>query len=137
MLSFIGKIPGDTKKALSDVAHEAFLFLGDDFEVNLSFITKEKMIELNKKYNNKEEVTDILSFRLDNSENGGDIVIARGEAERRAKEWRVDNAGALSLLLAHGILHLAGYGHSNASERAKMEKAEEYILKKAGVEIER
>lgn len=125
------------KKVLVRAAKRAFLYLGDDFEVNLRFVSKEKIKELNRIYRNRDLSTDILSFKLDPSTSGGDIVICYKEAQVQAVKHRVTLSNAATFLLVHGILHLAGYEHTKTIDRVKMEKAEEDILTQSGVKFER
>jgi rRNA maturation RNase YbeY len=42
-----------------------------------------------------------------------------------------------AFLMVHGMLHLAGYDHLKAAERAKMEEAEAEILESVGIKVER
>lgn len=123
------------EKLLRDAANEAFLYLGGEFEVNLKFVSQEEIRELNKTYRNKDSVTDVLSFGVDPGQPGGDIVIYYEELQRDAKEWELTTSEAGAFLLVHGILHLSDYDHTNAEDRAKMEKAEEEILSKVGVSL--
>jgi probable rRNA maturation factor len=66
--------------------------------------------------------TDVLCFPLDEEEHHGvrvlgDVVIAPAVAARNNPE---DAAAELRLLLVHGILHILGYDHEDADERATM-----------------
>lgn len=135
------KIFGNTfeidKKALEAAAKEAFLHLRDDFDVNFRFISESRMKELNRVYRKKDRVTDVLSFKLDQSEPGGDVVICYKEVNREAKLWQMAQTDVASFLLIHGLLHLWGMDHENRGERVKMEKAETAILKKIGIKLNR
>jgi probable rRNA maturation factor len=125
------------KRLLKKVSAEAFLYLSEDFEANLRFVSEKKIRELNRIYRNRDLPTDILSFSLDPGNHGGDIVICYKEVKSQAKKWRISVTDAAGFLLIHGILHLAGFEHTKTSDRVKMEKAEENILKKVGIKIER
>lgn len=115
----------------------AFKYLGQDLEVNLKFISATEIRKLNCIYRHKDEVTDVLSFELDDEVPGGDIVICLSEAKKNAKCSRFNLEQTVALLLVHGILHLADFDHKKKADRAKMEKAEEEILARAGIELER
>jgi probable rRNA maturation factor len=136
-LSIFGSTYEVDKKALEGVAREAFLYLGADFEVNFRFVSEAQITKLNKVYRKKNRVTDVLSFKLDSDESGGDVVICYKELIREAKAWKMSPSDTACFLLVHGILHLAGYDHTNPAERAKMEKTEKEVLKKKGIEVER
>lgn len=89
-------------------------------ELSLSFVTVDEMAELHLRYLGEEGPTDVLSFPLDEDEDGvrvlGDVVIAPGVAARN----NPDAAAELRLLLVHGILHLLGHDHEDEGERSKM-----------------
>ena len=72
--------------------------------------------ELNKKYRNKDYVTDVLSFNIDQEMGNdtyylGDVVINKEQAERQAKKIKNGLEKEISELAAHGILHLLGVHH--------------------------
>lgn len=137
MFKIIGPTYKINKKLLSLAAKEAFLYLGKDFEVNLLFVTPKRIQELNRIYRHKDKITDVLSFKLDDKESGGDIVVCLAQAKEDAKCSRLNLEQEVALLLVHGMLHLAGFEHTKAHNRAKMEKAEKEILSKVGIEVER
>jgi probable rRNA maturation factor len=91
-------------------------------ELSVSFVDDAEMEELHVRYMNEEGPTDVLSFPLDEEEHHGvrvlgDVVIAPAVAARNNPE---DPAAELRLLLVHGILHVLGYDHEDAGERAAM-----------------
>ena len=91
-------------------------------ELSVSFVDDGEMEELHVRYMNEEGPTDVLSFPLDEEEHHGvrvlgDVVIAPAVAARNNPE---DPAAELRLLLVHGILHVLGYDHEDADERAAM-----------------
>jgi rRNA maturation RNase YbeY len=91
-------------------------------ELSVSFVDVAEMEELHVRYMDEEGPTDVLSFPLDEEEHHGvrvlgDVVIAPAVAARNNPE---DPAAELRLLLVHGILHVLGYDHEDADERAAM-----------------
>jgi probable rRNA maturation factor len=136
-LNLSGKIYDIDKKVLLDVSNEAFLYLGEDFEANLRFVSEAEIKKLNKTFRGLDSVTDILSFKLEDTESGGDIAICYKKLVHEAQEWDMSITNAAAFLLVHGILHLSGYDHMDEAERVKMEKAEEEILLKKGITIGR
>jgi probable rRNA maturation factor len=126
-----------SEKVLRRTACETFLHLGKDYEVSLRFVSEKKIRELNRIYRNRDLITDVLSFGLNDKEPGGDIAICYKEVIRQAKRWRQTADETSALILVHGMLHLAGYKHTKINDRVKMEKTEAKILKSAGVKIER
>jgi probable rRNA maturation factor len=64
----------------------------------------------------------------------GDVVISTETAEREALDRRVTLEEEMALLLIHGILHLLGYDHEDAPEKAgAMEAKEQEIMARLGL----
>lgn len=103
-------------------------------ELSVSFVTADEMADLHQRYLGEEGPTDVLSFPLGDTDEGGarilgDVVIAPDVAAANRPE---DPAAELRLLLVHGILHLLGHDHEDDGERAEMwAKQERY----AGVRV--
>lgn len=95
-------------------------------ELSITFVEDEKMKEMNKKYTNRDDVTDVLSFGFDDTpELMGDIYISIPQAERQKEE---DLLYELKLLTIHGILHLAGYDDKTEEQIKVMREREKYYL---------
>lgn|SRR3989344_1688087 len=128
---------------------DSILKLGDkNIELSLNLVGEEKIKELNKQYRNKDEVTDVLSFPMNetfnfqlpalpagrstfNSIDLGDIFICLPFAKKQAKLENVDIETKLAQLAVHGFLHLLGYDHEKSEEEAeKMFNLEKQILSK-------
>lgn len=123
------------RKLLENLTQEVFDYLGEEFSVSVKFACENCIRGLNKEYTGKDEPTNVLSFTDDTG--GGDIVICESVVEKEAKKLKYFESDLILLYFVHGMLHLAGFDHTNEEERAKMEKAEEAILSKIGVKIER
>jgi probable rRNA maturation factor len=96
-------------------------------ELSVAFVTVEEMADLHRRYMGEPGPTDVLSFPLDEEDEGGvmllgDVVIAPSVA---AANNRDDPAAELRLLLVHGILHLLGHDHQDADERRTMWEIQE------------
>ncbi len=131
--------------------------LKGEIEISLAIVGDGRMRKLNKIYRGKNRVTDVLSF--DNrkvipylskafphsgKENNvkfidppdgikrlGEIIICYPEAKKQAKRLNHSLEKELTILLIHGILHLAGYDHEKDEDQVvEMEKIEKKILKK-------
>lgn len=83
-------------------------------EVSLVLVGDEKMKELNGKYRGKDEITDVLSFGDLN-----EIVICAPQAKRQSRLLKTGLKNELTRLLAHGIVHLAGYDHEKSVREAE------------------
>lgn len=76
-------------------------------EVSVSFVSQQEIRELNKKYRDLDEPTDVLSFPQEDWEAEivqlGDVVIC---------EELCDD---IALLVVHSMLHLFGYDHHDGT----------------------
>lgn len=121
-------------------------YISDKFDkdknckVNIIFVGKKEIRELNKKYRDKDSATDVLSFSYlydkDSGESNkaiedfdrqhgfyviGEIVICpkvAKENSKRQKNWSFYLE--IFLLIIHGFLHLYDYDHETPGDREKM-----------------
>jgi probable rRNA maturation factor len=80
---------------------------------------------LNRDFRNKDRPTDVLAFaqregRLAAGDLLGDVVISIPTAARQASAQGHELLAEVSMLLAHGILHLLGWDHETAAEDRRM-----------------
>ena len=72
---------------------------------------------LNKKHLNKDLVTDVLSFNIDEISDDkyylGDVIVNIDQAKRQAKEYDNTLEEEISDLVQHGVLHLLGVHHED------------------------
>ncbi len=121
----------------------------DGCELNIIFVEKKEIKELNKKYRNTDRVTDVLSFSysdddLVNFEESadkfkdtgefitiGEIIICPGAAMEYSKiqkeMWNLDLE--ILLLIIHGLLHIYNYDHEKKEDTIKMESIQNSILR--------
>jgi probable rRNA maturation factor len=97
-------------------------------DISIAFIDSSRISILNKKYRDKEEPTDVLSFPGDLFL--GEILIAPEVVKRQATEANIDFNTQIRRVLVHGVLHLLGYDHKNKEDKEKMRSKEEEFLKK-------
>lgn len=106
-------------------------------ELSVLITGDRKMRELNREYRGKDATTDVLSFpaltkdglaalkRAPNAPDGGppalmgDVVISAPKAMAQATERGHSFEDELLFLLAHGILHVAGYDHETGPADSK------------------
>lgn len=88
------------------------------------------LAELNKKYRGREGPTDVLAFPIgrDTPEPEeiwlwGEVYVSADRAREQAARRGVSLDEELAFLVAHGLLHLAGYGDETDEGRAEMERA--------------
>ena len=90
--------------------------------------------KINRKYRKKARPTDVISFAYRDSpfpgpigavEELGDLYISLERALDQAARFGVTPAEELMRLLAHGILHLAGYDHERSTDDAALMHAKQ------------
>jgi probable rRNA maturation factor len=102
-----------------------------DAEVSLAFVDNATIHQLNKRYLNHDEPTDVLSFPL--SEPGakrlaGEIVIGAEVAKAQAEARGHAVLAELALYVIHGLLHLCGYDDESADAALAMRQRESHYL---------
>lgn len=133
-----------------------------ELEVNIDFVSKRRIKELNSKFRYKDAVTDVLSFpslleegvenmqlitdKLSkknyafgvNPENNyiflGDICICKSVVYKQAKKYANSRVREMTYMAVHGLLHLLGYDHLLDSDKKIMREAEEKIMKHVKLE---
>lgn len=111
--------------ALSLARAELSLLLCDDATIH----------ELNRTHRRKDKPTDVLAFALREGKpmpGGGallgDVVISLETALEQAREHRRTLWDEVTLLLAHGLLHLIGYDHRTAAEERTMNARADMLI---------
>ncbi len=95
-------------------------------ELSIALVSDAVIHELNRNYRKKDKPTDVLAFAMSEGEGGamggalGDVVLSIDTAKRQAKEHRHTLLEELTMLLAHGLLHLLGYDHRHDREERVM-----------------
>ncbi|MCE4956148.1 rRNA maturation RNase YbeY [Macrococcoides caseolyticum] len=116
----------------------------EDAEVAVSFVDEEEIQQINKTYRNKDSVTDVISFALEEGEDEdfempdaprvlGDIIICVKRAIEQAEEYGHSFERELGFLSVHGLLHLLGYDHMNEADEKKMFGRQDEILNAYGL----
>jgi len=99
--------------------------------VSIIFVTPTFIQELNTKYRNINNVTDVLSFNIDDKELLGEIYICPEYVKSTHPE--IPFKEEILRLIIHGILHLIGYDHEvelteETKQTEKMFVKQEQIL---------
>lgn len=114
---------------LKKVAKAAFSVLGDgEGEIELAFVSKTKIRELNNRYRGIDSETDVLSFLLEETPLAGQILICYTKAVKQARDAGETIESELTRLLIHGITHLYCYDHETQKEHREMAEKEKLIL---------
>jgi probable rRNA maturation factor len=98
----------------------------------------ERIRSLNQLFRGVDAGTDVLSFPSDSRPgHSGDIAISWDAVGRQARlNGNAPVAEALALL-AHGLLHLAGFEHDTDAGEARMNARTVELCRLAGYEVER
>ena len=104
--------------------------------VNIIIVDNKKIREINKKYRGIDRETDVISFALEDDDTFielpirvlGDIYISIDKVKVQASEYGHSEKREICFLVVHGILHLLGYDHMNASDEKVMFSKQEKIL---------
>jgi probable rRNA maturation factor len=107
-----------------------------DAEISLAFVDNVTIQQLNQRYLNHDEPTDVLSFPL--GEPGarklaGELVIGAEVAREQATSRSHDVGAELALYVIHGLLHLCGYDDATDAGAAAMRRRERHYLRELGL----
>ncbi len=93
-------------------------------ELSIALVSDETIARLHAEYLDKEGVTDVISFPLEQPGGRlvGDVYIGYAQAQRQAGEAGVGAEEEVLRLVVHGTLHVLGWDHPEAeAERAGSE----------------
>jgi probable rRNA maturation factor len=133
------------EKLLSYAAKEEGVEAGS--EVSIMFVNNERITEINRDYRGKDQPTDVISFALDDEEEGddpivfdeqiphllGEIVISVPKIEEQAADYGHSFERELGFLCVHGFLHLLGYDHMTDEDEKEMFGKQKVLLEQYGL----
>lgn len=128
---------GVSDKKIKEVS--SFVFKKNGFKkgsVSIHLVGDCKIKSLNKKYRGKNQVTDVISFAVQEGKNFGDkedlgdIFISVPQVRRQAKELKIKFKEEFLRMLVHGVLHLLGLDHMNNKDAKKMFNLQEKIIER-------
>jgi len=110
-------------------------------EACIIFVDNQKIQEINREYREKDTVTDVISFAMEDNVDGevqivgeglprilGDIYISLDRCREQANDYGHSFKRELLFLALHGFLHLLGYDHLNQADEKIMFSLQEEIL---------
>ncbi|MCM3387971.1 rRNA maturation RNase YbeY [Ureibacillus chungkukjangi] len=122
------------------------LEIEDGSEVSITFVTNEKIHEINREYRDKDQPTDVISFALEELGEGeieivgegiprilGDIIISTDRTKEQAADFGHSFERELGFLAVHGFLHLLGYDHMTEEDEKVMFGKQDDILTSFGL----
>ena len=120
------------------------LYGAENAELSVTLTDDAHIHELNKKFRGVDRPTDVLSFAFRESDEPevltaqteilGDIIISLERAKFQAETYGHSYLREVIFLTVHGLLHLLGYDHIEESERLEMEREQDFVMSKLGIE---
>jgi probable rRNA maturation factor len=96
-------------------------------ELSVVLTTDARIHALNRDYRSVDRPTDVLAFAMREGELGdvgsellGDVVVSVETARRQAARAGHEVLHEVTVLLAHGLLHLLGWDHETAAKDRRM-----------------
>ena len=118
----------------------------DGSELSVTFVTNDRIQEINREYRDKDKPTDVISFAMEELGEGeiplsgvdmprilGDIIISIAKAKEQAEDYGHSFIRELGFLSVHGFLHLLGYDHEIEEDEQKMFGRQKDILDEFGL----
>ena len=124
---------------LAAAATQTLTLEGSAGDVTIVLADDAQLRELNRQYLDVDAPTDVLSFPSGDPdpETGetylGDIVISVPQAQKQASASGHGLEAEVQLLVVHGVLHLLGYDHAEAADKAAMWAAQDRALNRLGL----
>lgn len=140
-------MPADALLKLEALAVEVldYLHFAPNTGVAIYVAPDEYVRSLNLQYRGVDATTDILTFPADRvpaefEDNddlayAGDIILAYAHILEQAAQSDHASADEFSLLVIHGLLHLAGYDHDTPERQKAMWKKQAELLARFGIPI--
>ncbi|MDB4942452.1 MAG: Metal-dependent hydrolase YbeY, involved in rRNA and/or ribosome maturation and assembly [Labilithrix sp.] len=111
----------------------------DKSEVSFTLTDDQTIHDLNRTYRHKDRPTDVLAFAMHEGEYGalaghvlGDVIVSVPTARRQAEERGRPVLDEVTMLLAHGLLHLLGWDHETAAKDRRMRAETDRLVEAAG-----
>jgi probable rRNA maturation factor len=99
--------------------------------VEVVYVDTTNIVEINKTYLERDYITDIITFRLDEGDNmaiEGTIYCCAPRIKEQAAELGQDETTEFARIAAHGFLHLSGMDDQDEVSKEAMTRAEDEIL---------
>ncbi len=100
------------------------------FRLHYVFMSDEELLLINQEHLEHDYYTDIITFDLSTSASiiQSDIFISSDRVLDNAKRENVSFAHEMARVMAHGVLHLIGYGDKTKAEQLKMRQLEDMAV---------
>ena len=130
MIKFINKPEQlNEKKAKRFLQKSALIFNVSIGKIVYEFVTKDKMLNLNKRFLNHNTDTDIITFVYGTKKNIlSEIFISIKLANENAKTYNQSIENEIVRLISHGFLHSIGFKDKSKLDKIEMSRQEEKMI---------
>ena len=98
-------------------------------QLHYSFVSKERMLELNQTHLDHDTHTDIITFDYgDSTSISAEIYISTDQCKENAQTFNVSIENETLRLISHGFLHCIGYNDKNEEEKKQMGEEENHCI---------
>lgn len=98
-------------------------------DIYIHWMDDEELLEVNRKHLNHDYYTDIITFDYTRRNKiSGELFISEDRIEDNARQNDEPLERERNRVVAHGILHLIGFGDKTDEEKAVMQSKENEIL---------
>jgi probable rRNA maturation factor len=100
--------------------------------LQFNFVTRNRILEINKTFLKHNYITDIISFSYPGEDNSvsAEFYICPWQVKQNARNYGVKIEEEIRRVLVHGLLHCAGYHDLTRAEIRAMREAENLYLDK-------
>ncbi|MEP1307125.1 MAG: rRNA maturation RNase YbeY [Balneola sp.] len=100
--------------------------------IETAYVDESEIIRINKEFLKRDYVTDIISFRYDESDSNegieGTLYCCLPRIIEQAEEFKQPAEKECLRILIHGLLHLIGYDDQTESDKKEMTRLENLYL---------
>ncbi len=109
---------------------------------SIIFVNNKDIQKINKTYRKIDDITDVISFALEDNEDIinkknirllGEIYICIPRMKEQAIKYGHSEKRELTFLCVHGLLHLLGYDHIDKKDEEEMFSLQELILNEQNI----
>jgi rRNA maturation RNase YbeY len=100
--------------------------------VEVVYVDEDAIVQINNEHLDRDYVTDIITFRYDESDHNQDIegtmFCCAPRIIEQAQEFGESTEREFERIYIHGLLHLTGYEDQSAEQKEQMTQKEEFYL---------
>lgn len=98
--------------------------------INFIFCTDDYLLEINRKFLNRNTLTDVITFDYSEQEKvvSGEIYMSYQRIVDNATKYDQSVDNEINRVIIHGVLHLVGYDDNTENQKEIMTQKEDYYL---------